>query len=175
MDKYSPNDFEVFLFKCAQLLVDDDEALLTPEERSKFNIITSNEKAFPDDPSRINLMGMHLGESRNPFRLRPKNEQLKIMNQLFCGIGNKIIERKEKAISGVLKKAEDITGQWVDSPVVETIQNYIGNESKVKLLADNQSINIDPSSEVDGGTKRRKKTKKRKNKKRKTKKKILKY
>lgn len=105
----------------------------------------------------------------------PVQEQFNSLNTLFCGIGNKI-QQKIDALPDVINSK--LYDQQVPSEIVQEITDYLGphyigklNFDRYAKIQDEKSmqpinINVSGTSEVDGGSKRKKRqTKKRKQKK----------
>ncbi len=150
--------------------------------KEKFNVNIPNEYMQNEDPifrnTPVDITNNQFLSNINYNFLRSAREQLHILNQIFCNMGNSIMNTDKKMNTKVMSKIEEVTGKYMPESVAENLQNYAGTEFNVELMPKKEVSNFQNNpllSEVDGGRKRkRKSTKKRKiRKSKKSKKKIF--
>lgn len=78
---------------------------------------------------------LELGRTRDDpnFNIRPKEEQLDLMNNLFCGIGQRIKDRREEMVNVIAENAGKYTGderQSSNSIPKDLIDKYLKNGGK---------------------------------------------
>lgn len=138
--------------------------------KEKFNVNIPNEYTQNEDPmfrnTPVDMTNSEFLNMGNFNYLRSAREQLHILNQIFCNMGNSIINTDKKMNTKVMSKMEEVTGKYMPESVAENLQNYAGTEFNVELMPKKEVSNFQNNpllSEVDGGRRRKRKyTKKRK-------------